>query len=124
MLLLKTLETDMYKRFQVLLTDWQEAYLRYVSEKHDYSFTEILRVFLSLGFLYTIPLLSPEYRPRVTKKQLSKMTKNVARLASTEAERYKFISTVYFEARKAIEYRLSRVKKQAQLKKRKKRLKY
>lgn len=40
------------------------------------------------------------------------MTKNVAKLASTEAERYQFISTVYFEARKAVEYRLSAVKKQ------------
>lgn len=106
------MEMDMYKRFQVLLTDWQEAYLRYVCEKHDYSFSEIIRVFLSVGILYFIPLLSPDYRPGITKKQLLKMTKNVAKLASTEAERYQFISTVYFEARKAVEYRLSAVKKQ------------
>ena len=102
----------MYKRFQVLLTDWQEAYLRYIIEKHDYSFSEIIRIFLSVGFLYMIPLLSPEYRPVITKKQLSKMTKNIAKLTNTEAERYKFISTVYFEARKAVEYRLNAVKKQ------------
>jgi len=106
-----------YKRFQVLLSDWQEDYLRYVSEKHGYSFSEILRIFLSLGFLYTIPLLSPEYKSQLTKKQLSEITKNVAKLGSTEAERYKFISIVYFEARKAAEYRLNAVKKQRKISK-------
>lgn len=105
------MKTDSYKRFQILLSEWQEEYLRYVSEKHDYSFSEILRIFLSLGFLYIVPLLSPEYRSQLTKKRLAEITKNVARLGNTKEERSKFVSTVYFEARKAAEYRLNAVKK-------------
>lgn len=104
------MEVRMYKRFQILLTDWQEAYLRYVSEKHDYSFSEITRVFLSVGFLHFITLLSPKYKGGITQKRLAKIEKNVAKLSSTEAERHKFISTIYFEARKAAEYRLKVVK--------------
>jgi len=99
------------KRFQVLLIDWQEEYIRYISKKHNYSFSETLRIILSEGMLYIIPLLSPEYRSVITKKDLSKLIKKVAKTNSTEAERHKFISTVYFEARKAVEYRLGKAKK-------------
>ena len=105
------MEMHAYKRFQILLTDWQEAYLRYVSKKHDYSFSEITRIFLSVGFLHFIPLLTPRFKGGITQKELAKIEKNVAKLTSTEAERYKFISTIYFEARKIVEYRLGTVKK-------------
>lgn len=112
MLKLLLMKPNMFKRFQILLADWQETYIRYICKKHNYSFSELIRFFLSLGFLNNIPLLSPRYKPGISKKRLSDMIKKVSKLASIETERHKFISMLHFEARKAVEHRLREVKKQ------------
>lgn len=102
----------MFKRFQVLLADWQEEYLKYICAKHNYSFSELTRFFLSVGFLNHTSLLSLKYKPGITKKRLAEMTKKISKLTSTEEERYKFMSMLHFEARKAVENRLREVTKQ------------
>lgn len=107
----------MLKRFQVLLTDWQEEYLRYICKKHDYSFSEIIRLILSQGILNMILNISPEYKPEINKRELHRMTKSVTRMNNTQAERYKYISIILYEAQKAIDYRLQKVGKKKPKKK-------
>jgi hypothetical protein len=46
----------MLKRCQILLTDWQQEYIRDTAQRYDLSFSEVTRIFLSEGFLYIIPL--------------------------------------------------------------------
>ena len=101
----------MLKRCQVLLTDWQEEYIRNTSERYDLSFSEVLRIFLSEGFLYIIPLMHPKLKPGITGKQLAEMTRKAGDSKTPIDEQHKLISKVYFEARKVVEYRLSKVKK-------------
>ncbi|MBU1862234.1 MAG: hypothetical protein KKH94_01015 [Candidatus Omnitrophica bacterium] len=101
----------MVKRCQVLITDWQEEYIRYISKKHDYSFTETVRMLLSLGIMYIIPIISSKYKTAMPKKKLLAMIKNVTKDTITRAERDRFLSIVHFEAMKAVEYRLRTVKK-------------
>jgi len=105
------METQVLKRFQILLPEWQEEYLRYISKKHSYSLSETIRIVLAEGILYMIPLLSPEYKTGIPKTKLAKILKEVAKLNSTKEQRNKFRSIIYFEARKAIDYRLNRIKK-------------
>jgi len=99
----------MLKRCQVLLTDWQEEYLKNTAERYDQSFSEVLRIFLSEGFLYIIPLLHLEYKPGITGKHLAEMTRQAGNRNTSLEERHKLISKLYFQARKAVEYRLSKV---------------
>ena len=101
----------MLKRCQVLLTDWQEEYLKNTAEIYDQSFSEVLRIVLSEGFLYIIPLLHCEYKPGITGKDLAEMTRKARNNDMKLEERHKLISKIYFEARKAVEYRLNKVVK-------------
>jgi len=102
----------MLKRCQVLLTDWQEEYIRKGSERYDQSFSEVLRIFLCEGFLHLIPLLHPEYKPGITGKELAAMTRKSGNPNTTIEQRHNLVSKLYFEARKAVEYRMGKVKKQ------------
>ena len=108
----------MYKRCQVLLSDWQMEYLKNTAERYDLSFSEIIRIFLSGGFFYLICMSHPEYRPAVTQKELLGMIKKAANPGTPAEEKHKFIAKAYFEARKAVEYRLKALKK-AEIKRKK-----
>jgi len=100
----------MYKRFQILLSDWQEKYLRDAMEVNDLSFSEMVRIILSEGILHTACLLYPEYKAGVAKKDLAEWIKRGADPATSSEEKHRLIARLYFEARKAAEYRLAKTK--------------
>jgi len=100
----------MLKRCQVLLDDWQEEYIKDAAERYDVSFSEVVRIFLSEGFIQVIHRLNPEYKTGVTLKQFAKMATTRGKPSSPIEEQRKFIGEIYFEARKAVEYRLSKVR--------------
>ena len=102
----------MLKRCQILLADWQEEYIRDVAQRYDQSFSEVVRLFLSLGFMYTIPLLDPEYKVGITGKQIAQMIIEAGKPNTPIEDSHKYISKAYFEARKAVEYRLGKIKVQ------------
>lgn len=56
----------MLKRYQVLLPDWMEDYIKFLVERHDVSFSEIIRAELCFSFLNTIIKLCPEYKSGIT----------------------------------------------------------
>lgn len=99
----------MLKRCQVLLEDWQLEYIKNAAERYDYSLSEVLRIFLSEGFLCVITALHPEYKPNITKKYFVEMARKAANHNTSLEEKHKSISKIYFEARKAAEYRLKKV---------------
>ena len=98
----------MYKRFQILLSDWQERYLRDAMDLNDLSFSEMVRIILSEGILHTASLLYPEYKAGVNKKDLADWIKKGASPDTNSEEKHRLIAKLYFEARKASEYRLSK----------------
>lgn len=102
----------MLKRCQVLLANWQTNFLKIISERYDFSFSEATRLMLSIGYLFSVSAVYPKYKHKVNKKLLDKLTN----LNTTEEERYNILSTIYFEARKAGEFRLANVKKQGKVK--------
>ncbi len=101
----------MLKRCQILLEDWQEEYLKNVSERYDLSFSEVIRIGLSEALLYIISLLQPEHKSKLTEKQFRDMIIKLGKNDIPAYERHKIIGTIYFEARKATEYRQSKIKK-------------
>ena len=102
----------MLKRCQILLSAWMIDYMKDVAERHDLSFSEVVRIFLCEGYLNIIPLVHPGFKTDITSKKLVTMTQKSADPNTPMEERHKLISKLYFEARKATEYRMTKVKKQ------------
>ena len=101
----------MLKRHQVLLTDWLSNYIRFLSEKYDVSFSEVIRISLCIFFTQMVSQFYPKYKFPLTKKETNNLFYKVANKKIPEEEVHRLISKAYFEARKAIEYRMSQDKK-------------
>lgn len=99
----------MLKRCQVLLLDWQEEYLKEAAKRHDLSFSEGVRIFLSTGMLQIITALHPQYEAKLNKKEINRAIRKATHHQTPRDEQYKLIARLYFEARKASEYRLAQL---------------
>ncbi len=101
----------MLKRYQVLLPDWLEDYVKYLTEKYDLSFSEVIRAEICSSILSSVSYQFPDYKPELTFGDiLKKIKKDVDKLEREDIHR--ILSTLYFEARKAVEYRMKQDKKQ------------
>ena len=100
----------MLKRYQVLISNWMEDYIKLVAEKYDISASAVIRVHLSIAILYVIPALHPGYKPNLANKELRELAKEAAKGEMKEAEANKMMSKILFEARKAVELRFSKAK--------------
>ncbi len=98
----------MLKRYQVLLPVWLEDYLKWGVERSKVSFSEIIRLEVCLGVLATITELHPEYKPGLALKDILSSIKSFAKQQPSKDKVSNFLSTIYFETRKAIEYRYSK----------------
>ena len=101
----------MLKRYQVLLPDWLEDYIKYIADKHDMSFSEVIRGEICIAIQNTVPGLFPEYKPAITTKEITALIRKDAEEGMERDEEYKILSKIYFETRKAIEYRINKEKK-------------
>ena len=98
----------MLKRYQVLLSDWIEDYIKLVAKKYDISTSAVIRVHMALAIMCVINILHPEYKPNLTDKEFQELSKKAARGKLDEAEVHQVISRILFEARKAVELRLAK----------------
>lgn len=97
----------MQQRYQVLLPDWLEDYIIWGAKKYNFSFSELIRVEICLAVLATITEIFPQYKPELTLKQLSESMKKSVKGELEKEEADRLISKLYFETRKAVEYRLA-----------------
>jgi len=100
----------MLKRYQVLLPDWLEDYINYLADKHDMNFSEVIRTAISLSILTTVPSLYPEFKPVITPKEICNLSKEYKKDKVENNGTDRILSKIYFEARKAAEYRIARDK--------------
>lgn len=105
----------MLKRYQVLLTDWLEEYLKAAAEKYDLSFSEALRALLCNGIICGVASIFPEYKLELVLKELEsyykKISLNSNKVSTKEMDMHTLLSKLYFEARKAVEFSLAQEKK-------------
>ena len=101
----------MLKRYQVLLPDWLEDYIKHAVEKYDMSFSEVIRGELCFAILMIVPHDYPEYKPGITAKEISDMSQKYSKGKMDKETALKIISKIFFEARKAAEYRLKKERK-------------
>ena len=94
----------MLKRYQVLINDWLADYYRFVAEKLDFSFSEMVRLVLCKHIMDVTKIAFPKYEGKVDEKIFREIIKNRDIGGSIGIEElHKFMSTLYFEARKAKE---------------------
>ena len=101
----------MLKRHQVLINDWLAEYIRHCGEKYDVSFSEVIRLTLCVEIGRNIAKHHPKYKFGISEKEIEKMCLPNSKKKDIDLdERHRFISKVYFEARKAIEFALKQEK--------------
>jgi len=100
------------KRYQVLLPDWLGDYIKLLVEKYDLSFSEVIRVEICMAILNSTPSLCPGYKPGITSKEIYRLMKEEAQEDMEREDTHSILSKIYFETRKAIEYRLAKGKTQ------------
>lgn len=103
----------MLKRCQVLLSDWMVDYIKFVAEKFDVSFSEVVRSGLCVYFAQTISNMYPKVEFGLEERKRIKAIEKISSEGKGESveELHNMISRIYFEARKAIEFRLIQEKK-------------
>ena len=97
----------MLKRCQVLISDWLVEYANFITEVYDISFSEAVRVLMSLGSMAAITELDPKYKPSVSIKKMQEKLRNTPPGKLKEEIYHRQLSELYHEARKATEFRMS-----------------
>jgi len=96
----------MLKRYQVLLEDWQEQYIKNRADKFDLSFSEVIRVDICVAIIAITTTLYPKYKPGISlAKILGELRKQLGKIDIHETSIHRHLSVIYYEARKAAEYR-------------------
>ena len=98
------------KRYQVLLSDWMEEYIKFITERYDLNSSSTIRVYMCLGFLFALSHTQPDYKIDLPKDELLKLSKKASKDELQEEEIHQLLSKIIFETRKAVEYRLSKEK--------------
>jgi hypothetical protein len=100
----------MLKRYQVLLPDWLENYIKYQTKLYDFSFSEIIRLQICLATLQAMEYYYPEYKSDLVLEELftEESLNNPEKIERNDI--LKNVSKIYFETRKAIEFRMEKEK--------------
>lgn len=101
----------MLKRYQVLLPEWLEDYFKIGVETYGFSFSEIIRLQICMAILAQIPSLHPEYKPNVDLQEILQAIDKATAEKPDKQTYGRFVSKIYFETRKAIEYRMQKLEK-------------
>ncbi len=100
----------MQKRYQVLIPDWLEEYIKWGVKKYKLSFSELIRLEICQAVLSYINERYPEYKTGFSMKSFLDGLRNYEKGEMDREALDKTISKIYFETRKAIEYRFSKEK--------------
>ena len=98
------------KKYQVLLSNWMEDYIKFVAEKYDINFSAAIRVHMCLGILHVLSILDPENKIDIQSNELLELSKKASKNKLQEEDVHLVLSKVIFETRKAVEYRFSKEK--------------
>ena len=96
------------KRYQVLIPDWLEEYILWGVRKYRLSFSELIRLEICQAVIQYISERYPEYKSGYGMKDFLNDVRSFENRNIESEKLEKIISRIYFEARKAIEYRFSK----------------
>lgn len=97
----------MQKRYQVLLPDWLESYIKFLVDQHNFSFSEVIRLLICTSSLLAITRFHPEYKPDISFEEIFNPERKVDPRKMRKGELNKLMSKIYFETRKAVEFQIA-----------------
>lgn len=97
------------QKYQVLIPDWLEGYIKGLAERLDLSFSEIIRAEICYSILCHVIHFFPDYKPGITPADILDLIQSQFGKELEREETHKALSKIYFETRKAIEYRNSKI---------------
>lgn len=99
------------KSYQVLLPRWLERPVKKRVDQLEISFSEVLRVQVCLSVLAFQNVLYPEYKPGTKLEYFLNQIKEFVQGEHEKSEILDLYSDIYYETRKALEYREKKEKK-------------
>ena len=94
-------------RYQVLIDDWIEDYIKFVAEKYDLSSSAVIRIHMALGIIFIRTAAHPEYKLSFGDKEFQEFSKKADKGEIDVAEVHQLMSKILFETRKLVELRLT-----------------
>lgn len=104
----------MLKTYQVLLPNWLEEYIREMVERFDISFSEVIRLEVCFAIICALKYQYEDFEPSKIIEDIFNALQKETKGKIEREEILNLISTIYYETRKALEFRR---KKQNELKK-------
>ena len=102
----------MLKRYQVLIPDWLEDYLKVVCKAYDMNFSEAIRAEVFIAIILSVQNLFPEFEMDFSFDDMFSVSKGKSPFKIDRAVLKKGLSKLSFEARKAAEFRTKMLKDQ------------
>ena len=102
-------------RYQVLLSDWMEDYVKFIADKYSLSISDVIRGHMCFGFLFAISMMYPEYKTKLESKEFAKLTEMMSTGNPDNGEFNQLTSKIIFESRKAVEFSLSTIIQQSEM---------
>jgi hypothetical protein len=96
-------------KFQVLLPDWLEDYVEFLSEKYDLPISEIIRMQVSAAGLFMVAMLYPDFKTNLSLEIMKNIPAEYEQEPDVAALKRK-LSKLYHESRKAVEFRMEKEK--------------
>ena len=86
----------MLKKYQVLLHEWLEEHVKYLADRYDLSFSEMIRGQICLSTLTAVEYLYPEYKPDITVEEILEMFKEQDKNVLSKEDMHRALSKIYF----------------------------
>lgn len=99
------------KSYQVLLPSWLERPIKKRVDLLNVSFSEVIRVQICFAVLALQKVLYPEYKPGIELESFLNSIKEFFNGAHEKEDVLELYSDIYFETRKALEYRVKQENK-------------
>ncbi len=101
----------MPKKYQVILPDWMADYLEPTAETYELTISEVLRLEICFGILAATQQFFPEYEQKASLAEIFKQHQDTKPKDIDSEQFHKNISKIFFETRKAVEFRMEKLKK-------------
>jgi hypothetical protein len=101
----------MSKKYQVILPNWLADYIEIISEAYELTISEVLRLEICFGILSATQQFFPEYEQKALLAKIFKQHQDTKPKDIDREQFHKNISKIFFETRKAVEFRMEKLKK-------------
>jgi len=88
---------------------WMDDYFKKLSDHLELNTSELVRLYMCIAVIASVTYLFPDYKPGIPLEEIFKKTKALADMDDEREEMFRILSEIYFEARKAGNFRIRKM---------------